>query len=113
MIEENFGEARATIGVFERISKAKLNLEKSAIVMMDESPPPPWIFLIGCKVAQPGEVYKYLGSPIGVHVSTTMEAEFLLGKVMKRVSHWANRLRRCRVGWFFCAVSLGCSQCFT
>lgn len=35
---------------------------------------------------------RYLGSPIGVHVFIATKTEYLLGKVRKRVWHWANRL---------------------
>lgn len=91
-MRKTFGRARATIIVFERISGAKVNMEKSTIVMMDKNPSPDWIMHIGCKVAQPGEVHKYLCSPIGVRVSASDEAEFLIGKVRKWVSHWSKRL---------------------
>lgn len=54
--EENFKEAREVIVVYERISRARLNLEKSIIMPLEDDLYPDWFARIGCKVAQPGEV---------------------------------------------------------
>lgn len=54
--------------------------------------PPDWVADIGCRVARPGEVIRYLGGSIGVQVTPATELEYLLGKVCKRVKHWSNRL---------------------
>lgn len=49
------------VHVFERISGARLNFEKSTIVSLDDDPPQPWIINSGCKIARPREVLLYLG----------------------------------------------------
>lgn len=40
MIKENFLAAREAISLYEQISRAKLNLDKSTLVVMDDSQPP-------------------------------------------------------------------------
>lgn len=67
--EDNFVQAREALSLFEVISGARLNMEKSIVVPMDNSPPPDWLATTRCKIAQSGEVVRYLGSPIGVQIS--------------------------------------------
>lgn len=55
-------------------------------------PIPEWMLNAGCKVVAWREVINYLGCPIGYGVTPTQEADFLLGKVRKRLGHWANRM---------------------
>lgn len=43
LMDANFQEAREAFKLYERVCGAKLNLEKSTVVMMDESLPPDWI----------------------------------------------------------------------
>lgn len=66
---------------------AKLNLDKSTILPLDEEPIPTWYVHTGCKVAHPGEVLTYLGSPVGYKISASKEVEFLFDKVCKRIFH--------------------------
>lgn len=92
MNEDNFVVARETLNIYEKIFGAQLNMDKTTLVLMDDLPPLDWLATTRCKVAQPGEVIRYLGSPIGVYMTPTMELEYLLGKVRKRLSHWSNRI---------------------
>lgn len=89
-IEDNFRMAREAIAIYEWISRAKLNLEKSTIVPLAEDECPDWFAQIGCRVAQLGEVLSLLGYLVGVKLMASKEAEFLMDKVRKRVNHWAN-----------------------
>lgn len=54
--EENFMQAREALSLFEKISRAKLNMEKSTLVPIDDFPQPDWLTTTGCKITQPGEV---------------------------------------------------------
>lgn len=92
MKEENFASAMEVVTAYERISGARLNLEKSTIVQLDDSLEPPWLRQTGCKVAEPDEVIVYLGSPIGYRLSANREMAFVLGKVRNRLCFWANRM---------------------
>lgn len=62
----NFVAAKEALSLYERISRGKLNMEKSTLVPIDDHPPPAWLADTGCRVARPKEIIKYLGSPIGV-----------------------------------------------
>lgn len=82
--EENFKCIRDVIGVYERISGACLNLSKSMVIPLYlNGPLPPWLENSGCKVVKHREVITYLGCPVGYGITTSMEAEFLIGKVHK------------------------------
>lgn len=85
--EENFLAAREVLCLYEKISGAKLNMDKTTLMVTDDLPAPAWLASTGCKAAQPGEVVRYLGSPIGVQISIATETEYLLGKVRKRIRH--------------------------
>lgn len=49
--EENFQEAWKVIGIFEHILGARLNLDKSTIVLMYDGKNPKWFLRTGCKIA--------------------------------------------------------------
>lgn len=85
-----FEIACAAIHTYETISGAFLNVGKSVIVPLLNPQPQDWFVDVGFKVLQPGESTIYLGCLIGFHVSPTQEIDFLIGKVCKRLSHWAN-----------------------
>ncbi|KAL3686513.1 hypothetical protein R1sor_009087 [Riccia sorocarpa] len=63
---ENFLAAKEIVETFERISGAQLNVGKSLIVPMGLDPIPRWLFETGCRVASEGEIWTYLGTPIGL-----------------------------------------------
>lgn len=90
--KDNFRATKEAIAVYEQISRAKLNLEKSTIVPLIRDEFLDWFSRTGCRVAQSSEVLSLLGCPIGVKLTTSKEGEFVLDKVRKRVNHWANRL---------------------
>lgn len=90
--KENFQAAREVVSIYERISGAHLNIDKSTIVPMHDRETLAWYTTTGCKVARPGEIISFLGCPIGVKISALKEVEFLMDKVHKRVNHWSNHL---------------------
>lgn len=91
--QENFKCVKEIIVKYEVISGASLNLSKSMLVpLFLNGPIPKWMRNAGCKVVAKKEVINYLGCPIAYGVTPVQEAEFLLGKVRKRLGHWANRM---------------------
>lgn len=91
--EADFLAVKDVIQKFERISGAHLNLEKSVLINLKPSFSHDSFEWAGCRIAQLGEIFTYLGSLIGVSITPSSQIlEFLLGKVKKRFSHWANRL---------------------
>lgn len=82
-LEGNFREAMNVISYYERISRAKLSLEKSTIIQPDDQLEPEWLHHVGCKVAARDEVVVYLCYPIGANLLPSQEVEFLVAKVRK------------------------------
>lgn len=85
--EENFQAAREVIGIFERISRAQFNLDKSTIMPMYDEKTPECFSRTGCKVARPDKIMVFLGFPIGVKILPSKEVEFLMDKVRNSVNH--------------------------
>lgn len=50
-----------------------------------------WLSGTGCRIAKSGKIAVYLGCPIGYKVRPSQEADFLLGKLRKKLFTWANR----------------------
>lgn len=90
-IENNFQCVRDIIARYETIFGASLNLAKSIVIPMYLSGPiPTWLANFGCKIAAFREIITYLGCPISYGLTQGIEAEFLIGKVRKRLREWAN-----------------------
>lgn len=85
-----FETARTAIQFFENILGALLNVKKFVIVLLFNPTPQNWFAGIGYQVLGPMETTKYLGCLIGYKMTPSQETKFLLGKVWKRLSHWAN-----------------------
>ncbi|KAL3698517.1 hypothetical protein R1sor_012593 [Riccia sorocarpa] len=90
--EDNFKEAKNIIEKFERISGAQLNVAKSLIIPLGMENIPRWILETGCRVVAEGDVWTYLGTPVGVKVGEDQLETFLLEKLTRRVNHWSNRM---------------------
>jgi hypothetical protein len=91
--EDNFHTAvMDCLHIFERISGARVNLDKSTIVQLDSRMQPAWFSLAGCKIAASGQVLKYLGCQFGRNLTQQQEVNFVLEKVRKHLRHWSNRL---------------------
>lgn len=84
--EDNFLCVKEIIARYEKISSASLNLEKSTVIPMYLSGPiPEWLTNTRCKVAAYREVITYLGCPVGYGLTPSIEVDFLIGKVCKRL----------------------------
>ncbi|KAL3691975.1 hypothetical protein R1sor_005626 [Riccia sorocarpa] len=90
--EDNWRKATEVVKRFEKISGAKLNVSKSLVISIGFSEPPSWLIASGCKLALLGEVYTYLGCPIGVELTEEQSLQFLLDKLIRKLHYWANRL---------------------
>ncbi|KAL3680137.1 hypothetical protein R1sor_023093 [Riccia sorocarpa] len=90
--EENFYAAKSIVEKFEQISSAKLNVAKSLFIPIRMESIPRWMFNTGCRIASEGEVWMYLGVPMGVKVTEEQLEVFLLKKMTKKLHHWSNRL---------------------
>lgn len=73
--------------MYKSISNALLNVQKSKIVplFLENNLSPNWMNATSCRIAQEGEVTEYLGCPIGYKVRPPHKANFILGKVRKRL----------------------------
>lgn len=87
-----FEIAKATIQIFEKKIGAFLNVAKSVIIPLVNHVSQTWFDSISCLMLQPHETTNYLGCLIGFKVTPLLETKFLLGKVQKRLSQWANRI---------------------
>ncbi|KAL3684100.1 hypothetical protein R1sor_002122 [Riccia sorocarpa] len=90
--EENFRVAKAVVDRFEAISGAQLNVSKSLIIPLGLERVPRWMLMTGCKVAAEGEIWTYLGAPVGVGVAEEQLEAFLIDKLTSKVNFWANRI---------------------
>ncbi|OAE25853.1 hypothetical protein AXG93_2145s1520 [Marchantia polymorpha subsp. ruderalis] len=88
----SFQELRMVLGKYEKSSGARLNLSKSAILLLGMDRPPDWFFLTGCTLMQQGEVHKYLGAPAGLGVSKQTQDEFCTKKIAHTLGGWELRL---------------------
>ncbi|KAL3678729.1 hypothetical protein R1sor_021685 [Riccia sorocarpa] len=78
-----------------RIQGIKINDSHQLLFLLfadDTETIPRWLFETRCKVATEGEIYTYLGTPIGIGVAEDQIEAFLLEKLARRVSHWSNRM---------------------
>lgn len=80
---------------------ARLNLEKSTILQLDEKPQPEWFFECGCKIALSREILVYLGCLVGVKLPASQEVNFLLDKVRNILTTGATACCLCKGGLFF------------
>ncbi|KAL3683477.1 hypothetical protein R1sor_001499 [Riccia sorocarpa] len=90
--EDDFEELHNAIHLYERISGAKLNLQKSTVIPWGMTEVPEWLLRKGCKIAQKKEVIRYLGFPVGWDVTEEDQIDYVLCKVKKRLSYWGYRL---------------------
>ncbi|KAL3692033.1 hypothetical protein R1sor_005684 [Riccia sorocarpa] len=90
--ERNWRAATAVVQRFEDISGAKLNEAKSLVIPIGFWEPPAWLRSAGCKIVTEGEIFTYLGCPIGVKLSEEQLLQFLLDKLTKRLQHWTTRI---------------------
>jgi hypothetical protein len=90
--ESKFHGIMGGVHFFERILGAKLNLRKSKIIQLDKGPEPAWFQQVECEQAQPGQLLKYLGCPMGKQFTQAQEVDYMLDKVQVRPCRWANRL---------------------
>ncbi|KAL3681832.1 hypothetical protein R1sor_024788 [Riccia sorocarpa] len=94
--EDNWRRATEVMKQFERILGAKLNVLKSLAIPIGFTDPPSWLVNSGCKIMLSGEVFTYLGCPIGVALTEEQSLQYLLDKLTKvksrlRLSHWTHR----------------------
>ncbi|KAL3701097.1 hypothetical protein R1sor_019119 [Riccia sorocarpa] len=90
--EENWNQAAAVIRKFEIMSGAKLNVQKSLVVPIGFEEPPGWLLRSGCKIPTEGEVWTYLGCPLGVNLTEEQTLQKVLDKITKRLNHWSGKL---------------------
>ncbi|KAL3684967.1 hypothetical protein R1sor_002989 [Riccia sorocarpa] len=92
MAESQFNRLREVIADFEEISGAKLNLSKSLIMPIRPTTPPEWVQATGCDVAYTGRNFLYLGVSTSNPVNEAEITKQISKKVVKRLTHWSNRL---------------------
>lgn len=90
--KENSRKATSLIAVYERISEAQLNLQKSLLIQLNVGPSPNWFPRASCRIAVWGEVFKYLRCPVGFDLGPNKILCFLMDNVRKKFRHWSNKL---------------------
>ena len=63
--EESFKAVMEVLRQFEKISRAKINIDKSKLIQLDLGDQPDWFSRSGCTVVNDRQVIKYLGCPFG------------------------------------------------
>jgi hypothetical protein len=91
-MEASFRSVMEVLHDFELISGAKVNLEKSKLIQLDNGEQPEWFVRSGCTVVGDGQLITYLGCPFGRRITQQQEIQFILRKMRSRLRHWTNRL---------------------
>ncbi|KAL3701937.1 hypothetical protein R1sor_019959 [Riccia sorocarpa] len=89
---ENFAELQTAIHLYEEISGARLNIEKSTIIPIATKRTPDWMNRLDCYIAREGEVIRYLGHPVGWNVKENQKCDYIIGKLQKRLGNWMYRM---------------------
>ncbi|KAL2628550.1 hypothetical protein R1flu_013236 [Riccia fluitans] len=87
----NFKTLQQTINMYEKISGAKLNLEKSTVIPIGMTSTPQWLCTSGCYIAREGEPVRYLGYPIGRRVPGSQLLNYIAGKFEQKLGNWVYR----------------------
>ncbi|KAL3686808.1 hypothetical protein R1sor_013117 [Riccia sorocarpa] len=90
--ETNWNRATQVISRFEKMSGAKFNVLKSLVVPIGFMEPPSWLIRTGCKIAVEGEVWTYLGCPLGINLSEEQVLQHVLDRITNRLKHWTHRM---------------------
>jgi hypothetical protein len=90
--EDNYRAVMEWISIFERISGAKVNLDKSNLVQLDSGPQLEWFQRAGCQITGDGVVMKNLGCSFGRKITAQQEIDFVLDKLRKRLRLWSLRM---------------------
>lgn len=85
--EENFWKATSLIAIYERISSAQLNLEKSVLIQLHVGPAEEWYSHSRCQVSTRGNIFKYLGCSVGFDLGPDKILRFLMDNVCKNICH--------------------------
>jgi hypothetical protein len=80
-----FNSLKLCITHYDKALGAKLNLQKSIRTSIAMTDALEWITNTGCEIAKEGEIYKYLGAPFGVNLTTIAVQNFCLNKLAKRI----------------------------
>ncbi|KAL3698475.1 hypothetical protein R1sor_012551 [Riccia sorocarpa] len=89
--EEAFGELQEAVRCYERISGAKLNLQKSTVIPLGLETIPDWLQNSGCHITRKGEIVRYLGFPIGWGISDEDQKAYIVAKLKKKLGTWVFR----------------------
>ncbi|KAL3698064.1 hypothetical protein R1sor_012140 [Riccia sorocarpa] len=89
--EDYFRNLQQTIGKFEVISGAKLNINKSLIMPLSSGVLPAWIHSTCYEIAQAGMSFKYLGISTSNPVNEKQISAGIIKKMEKKLAHWTNR----------------------
>ncbi|KAL3689319.1 hypothetical protein R1sor_015628 [Riccia sorocarpa] len=95
MDEGVFDEARKRIALFETASGALLNVSKSLLIPMgglNRQQLPEWLGNTGCRIAETGQRFKYLGLLSGIDVRNEELKDQVKLQYEKRLKHWSLRL---------------------
>ncbi|KAL3683828.1 hypothetical protein R1sor_001850 [Riccia sorocarpa] len=90
--EAAFLQLHEAVRCYERISGARLNLEKSTVIPLGLDEIPPWLQSSGCHISSKGEIVRYLGFPIGWGISDDDQKDYIVAKLKKKLGTWVFRI---------------------
>ncbi|KAL3699430.1 hypothetical protein R1sor_017452 [Riccia sorocarpa] len=89
--EGEFEELKGILRKYEMApSGAKINLAKSLVMPLGSESVPQWVRGTGCRVAELGEVSKYLGVGIGVNLQEGAGIRIIIKRMRDRIFRWEN-----------------------
>lgn len=90
-IEQAFGKLKDIITLYKQDLGAKLNIQKSSIILVDLSQIPHQLIAKGCQIQAQGEILKYMGAPVGFKMPSQTITNFCLERVYERISGWQTK----------------------
>ncbi|KAL3676486.1 hypothetical protein R1sor_026434 [Riccia sorocarpa] len=90
--KQEFRRTMDILTVFEKASGAKLNMQKTTVIPLFNTPIPEWLQRTGCQVATMVDRYRYLGVLTGIDIMDEEITKDLQDKYQAKLTHWANHM---------------------
>ncbi|KAL3679732.1 hypothetical protein R1sor_022688 [Riccia sorocarpa] len=85
-----FLELKKILDRFEKAAGAKINMSKTVLMPLANTPLPDWVNQTGCQVATPEETFRYLGVYVGGQNSDAILFQQVKARMEQRLNHWSN-----------------------
>ncbi|KAL3682464.1 hypothetical protein R1sor_000486 [Riccia sorocarpa] len=90
--EQDFEEFQEAVRVNESIYGAKLNIRKSTVIPIGLSDISDCLTRTGGHIARKREIVRYLGYPMGWHITEEDQKEVVISKLPKKLGNWKFKL---------------------